>query len=237
MFLCCCCFLFLFLLITKKEFNLWLNAFTKSGFRTPGCQWDNLSLGFLELLNWMYLVMLEGSPRREENKLQAVVLTWSTLLEWIRQQVIEFKLNITESIIHFASRDKEIMLSLFKSSNCLVNGPCTWMCRWWADGAISRSIGMWVNMLSSFAFREAHETSGQTMYFMCKNPLACVLGLRLTRTQDELVALYSASNQGLWFSYGMWKIPCPTAEPATKLVNSWFPRIMDGKSCSYEYLI
>lgn len=128
MFLCCCCFfLFHFLVNHKKRFFF--------GFRTPGCQWDNLSLGFLELLNWMYLVMLEGSPRREENKLQAVVLTWSTLLEWIRRQVSEFKLNITESIIHFASRDKEIMFSLFKSSNCLVNWPCTWMCRWWADGS------------------------------------------------------------------------------------------------------
>lgn len=80
-------------------------------------------------------------------------------------------------------------------------------------------VGWWlsVGMLSSFAFREAHETSGQTMYFMCKKPLACVLGLRLTRTQDELVALYSASSQGLWFSYEVWKIPCPTAEPATKI--------------------
>lgn len=124
----------------------------------------------------MYLVMLEGSPRREENKLQAVVLTWSTLLEWIRRQVSEFKLNITESIIHFASRDKEIMLSLFKSSNCLVNWPCTWMCRWWADGSA----------------------------------LGCCLHL-------PSFALYSASSQGLWFSYGVWKIPCPTAEPATKI--------------------
>lgn len=47
------------------------------------------------------------------------------------------------------------------------------MCRWWADGAISLSVGMWVNMLSSFAFREAHETSGQTVFHVQKAPCLC----------------------------------------------------------------